>query len=367
MAFLVGFGLDVIGNRDSRRVFNTDILSIRNFVTKNPRPARYIRDMGRPRLAPGNRRLEWICDCGKRLYGDFDNSNPASIETLQDSLTTHANEGGSSNAPPGSNVTSNQEHSVAGDLGVRKPQYRSKGKTPERRPAPLGTSQNPISDFTRPPQWFELLAYSRKGEKTLGEISLVDIKTDGELFRTIKQRYNSIRGSQAKYLYLLKPVDIHFVQFSLQDRYRAFIHDAPRSWPPAEATLKGQWEYEIPKTGPPVPPPPIPPDAFFHHFWSDEKLHRRAIWLRRMPKKLGHDIRSEPLDLPVGWGILIIEGLNKKKASWILFSAMAVVFILGTFWSIYKQQGVSISILALMVLSLVGSLLTSEFFAQLGE
>ena len=84
-----------------------------------------------------------------------------------------------------------------------------------------------------------------------------------------------------------------------------------------------------------------------------------------MPKKLRRQMADEDAALPVGWGIFVVEGLNKSLAAWILGISTFVVFALSTFWSIWKQKGISVGSLALAVLALVGSFLTSKFFEQL--
>jgi hypothetical protein len=74
---------------------------------------------------------------------------------------------------------------------------------------------------------------------------------------------------------------------------------------------------------------------------------------------------DEALDLPMGWGVLVVEGLNKTVAARILWIVVLVVFTLGTGWSIWKQQGVSVAALTLGVLALAGSFITSKIFEQL--
>ena len=73
-------------------------------------------------------------------------------------------------------------------------------------------SQSDQQDVGR---YFELCLNHDSLEKRLGEINLVDVKNDGELFEKIRERYMEIRGPRIKRLYLLKPVDIHFVRVRL--------------------------------------------------------------------------------------------------------------------------------------------------------
>ena len=51
-----------------------------------------------------------------------------------------------------------------------------------------------------------------KWDQRLGEINISNVHTDGHLFRKIRETYEEIRGFRAKNLYLLEPVNIHFVK-----------------------------------------------------------------------------------------------------------------------------------------------------------
>ena len=74
---------------------------------------------------------------------------------------------------------------------------------------------------------------------------------------------------------------------------------------------------------------------------------------------------DEETEMPFGWGILIVEGLNKRVATKILWLSVSVVFVASTVWSILKQNGLSVGSLALAVLALMGSFITSKFFEHI--
>ncbi len=67
-------------------------------------------------------------------------------------------------------------------------------------------------------KWFELCVNYGEGRKRLGEIPLAGIENDGQLFKEIRTSYESIRGSLIARLYLIKPVDIKYVQVSESGR-----------------------------------------------------------------------------------------------------------------------------------------------------
>ena len=63
-------------------------------------------------------------------------------------------------------------------------------------------------------KYFELCVNYGQWEKRLGEIDITNVTTDEDLFCKIVEKYTSIRGSLGKALFLLQPVDIHFVHVS---------------------------------------------------------------------------------------------------------------------------------------------------------
>lgn len=73
-------------------------------------------------------------------------------------------------------------------------------------------SRSPSPGDRKPRKFFELCVNRGKWEKRLGEIDITDMVNDGELFRAIAEKYDSVRGIRAKNLYLLEPADIHFVR-----------------------------------------------------------------------------------------------------------------------------------------------------------
>jgi len=89
---------------------------------------------------------------------------------------------------------------------------------PKRRRSSSNSESHPdqdiaLADEFQPKKYFELCVNYGKWERRLGEIDITSIRTDGDLFRAIKDRYNSVRGHRAA-LYLLEPVDVRFVQVS---------------------------------------------------------------------------------------------------------------------------------------------------------
>lgn len=62
-------------------------------------------------------------------------------------------------------------------------------------------------------KFFELCVNSGKYLKTLGEIDISSINTDGEFFSTVKAHYLRLRSFRSRF-WLLKPVNVSYVRVS---------------------------------------------------------------------------------------------------------------------------------------------------------
>ncbi|KAK0717437.1 hypothetical protein B0T26DRAFT_775806, partial [Lasiosphaeria miniovina] len=153
----------------------------------------------------------------------------------------------------------------------------------------------------------------------LAEIDITDVQEDGQFFCRIRERYLEARSFRVKYFFI-KPVDVHFVQFSLEDRHRVGILDKPMAIPSAaEMAAEGYGYHPWP-----LKPPPVPANIFLHHL-SHQAGHRRLLWGNRIPQKLHQSILQggSSNDLVVGWGVHIVEGLNKVT----ILAAMLVALL----------------------------------------
>jgi hypothetical protein len=77
---------------------------------------------------------------------------------------------------------------------------------------------------------------------------------------------------------------------------------------------------------------------------------------------------SEPGDIPTGWGIHIIEGLNKAVVAQIFVYVTLAVVAVAAFWSVWKkdlQGGTAMGSLALAGAALLGFSLQVKFYEQL--
>ncbi|MCJ1243663.1 hypothetical protein MMC30_000860 [Trapelia coarctata] len=289
----------------------------------------------RPKVRPGYRRVEWTCECGDRLYDDFDNTAPETVDMMEDML----------NRPSGGEHSSSSHSSsssltlpVAAYLGVGGETQPPSGIEAGGSGLKLGKQgKTEIKDCPSGQQdverYFELCLNHDSLEKRLGEINLTNVRNDGELFEKIRERYAEIRGPSIKRLYLLKPVDIHYVRFSLEDRHRVWIFEEPSSWPPKEEVEARRWDFEHPIN----PPPPMPPKAFLHYMQSS-KPHRNKTWLPRLPKKLEVSMLREAVDLPSAWGVSIVEGADKAMILLLLGFALSMSLVIAILWSVLKKD-----------------------------
>ena len=96
--------------------------------------------------------------------------------------------------------------------------------------------------------------------------------------------------------------------------------------------------------------------------------HTGAVATERLPKKLNDELRAtdkDSFDLPVGWGIYIIDGYNWGLIRVLLAVLLIICFIMAVIWSIQGdlQGGMGIGQLSV---ALVLSGLTAAFLGRSG-
>jgi hypothetical protein len=339
----------------------------------------------RPRVKIGYRRLEWICDCGTPLYGDF-KGEPKEIDKLGMDLQASGFVIPKQSTPRAQAVpvSSGQQNTALSSVA----QAFLKSNAPQAAPAssanPTASSvaggiANPTPEFivaapamSMPfagiPKYLALCVNINKFKKTLSEIHISSINEDIPTFRKFKERYEECRGSRAKALrgWLIKPVDIKFIQFAVERSQRAYaILEPPDCTLCAhkdnQDTLIKSRQYEPHRYTTALVHPPIPSDAFFHLWECPEEVpETQAKWINRLPKKLHQSLeevrqKQQPGDdtLIVGWGILIVEGLNKLAVS--LLTLLVIVLsgaisICYTVWAKDTSSGFAIGAYIVAVL-----------------
>ncbi|KAF2185911.1 HET-domain-containing protein [Zopfia rhizophila CBS 207.26] len=337
----------------------------------------------RPSVPMGYRRLEWTCDCGEEMYGDYDNRDPVAVEKLASILQRQAcvtrtiekdsirpgtnrkenisgykhtsdNSGGggagssahysgtfSSTCSEQSGSTQAPASNQAGATGTND----SLANVQSSFEASSGTALRPTA---RKKKFLELCVNTGEIDVSLGEIDITDINSDGELFKRIYERYKDLRGHRMRRIFL-KPVDVHFIHFSVQGRYRVGIYGQPLVIPPEDEVKAERYHYE---ECPLKVQPPMDYRTFLHYMNKHKhgdptkptgiSLHSDAIFLKRLPKKVGTSIlASQQSTLQFGWGVHIIEGPNKVALSWTTFFGLALSFAVSMlychFWHTQEQ------------------------------
>ena len=176
----------------------------------------------RPKVRPGHRRIEWKCDCGEPLWGDFEGNQPEALNRLSEVLqlpmnmptrsdylhmtctaTDNSRQGTSDRLVPSS---SNQDSSIDDKVSPQTHLAEAKNTRP---PSPIVE------------KYLELCVNTGEYNISLAEIEVstprAQITNDGELFRAIKKKYDHHRGFlKTHQLHLFKPVAVHFVQVSCE-------------------------------------------------------------------------------------------------------------------------------------------------------
>ncbi|KFY61847.1 hypothetical protein V496_04858 [Pseudogymnoascus sp. VKM F-4515 (FW-2607)] len=306
----------------------------------------------RPAIPSGSKRVEWICECGDLLYMDFDSNSSRSSQTINALLCSPSatlQPSGSSQAP---------SELLPRPISPPK-KVLLKGSFFQNSTTQPGTSSNtpgPVTEtgFTSTTEstqsghsFFELCVNSGKFLKSLGEISVsstnahgvMSIDTDGEFFGKVKDNYLRLRSFRARF-WLLKPVNVSYVRFSVEDCYRVGILHKPVALPPKTEVDAKNYHYD------PCPLEnelPISSDLFLHYVFSCSSPSSRRIWLRRIPRKLDLSIFAST-SVAFGWGVHIDEGPDYLKvfvlnlvilggamgfAAWIimLFNTLMAIFI----------------------------------------
>lgn len=292
-------------------------------------------------------------DCGDDLYADFPESDGDSIHNLEVFLQSQADNIGRGTAPshtshpPGesSNSTSalpsspvpsslqplsSQENNVSQASG-----HTPNSHTGRQRPSGIGRATHTSRNLDRAGKRFiELCVNTGEFQRQLAEIDVSNVESDAQLFDRIRERYCEVRSFRVKY-FLLKPVDVHFVQFCVEDRYRVGILDKPMAIPSqTEMATEGYAYYPCP-----LKPPPIPASIFLHHL-SNPGPHKNLRWGNRIPQKLHRSILQiqTPDNLVIGWGVHIIEGLNKFIVLMCTLAGLLVSGIVSVAWAIARDD-----------------------------
>jgi len=183
-------------------------------------------------------------------------------------------------------------------------------------------------------RFVEVCVNTGEFQRQLAEIDVSNVTSDGHLFGLIQERYQAVRSFRAGYFFL-KPADVHFVRFSVEDRHRVGILDKPMAIPGhADMAAEGYDYHPCP-----LRPPPIPANIFLHHL-ANPGPHRRLRWGGRIPQKLDSSIHQtpDPDTLVMGWGVHIIEGLNRFNILLCALVGLLVSGVVSVAWAVARDD-----------------------------
>lgn len=95
---------------------------------------------------------------------------------------------------------------------------------------------------------------------------------------------------------------------------------------------------------------------------SQHSLHQDAVFLQRLPKKVGTSILDHTSKLQFGRGVLIIEGPNKVGLSWATFIGLSLSLLVSLLYSHFwktEEQGFGIG---QWVVAVVGAGIMAVYF-----
>ncbi|KAL7802087.1 p53-like transcription factor [Trichoderma aethiopicum] len=273
----------------------------------------WFKNISRPRLKPGFRRIEWTCDCGVDLYGDFSQEEPSDLDALEASLQSHA-----PNASPASD-SSNAE--VVEETPRNSQRSNSSLWDAGTAASPALTDASSVDLNSK----FLALCVNAGGMyKKLAELDTSHIKSDSEAFSELKRLYFEHRGLRSRLSLLIKPVTVEFVRFTLWNLRHGYVSitDRPESMPPKTAI-----DYDF-------VPEPMPPEVFIHYLeHGDGDLSpNRCTWLPRLPQRLNGKVLHCG-EAAEGWGIHVVEGPRGAAVFWIVMAVILAGVLAVVLWA----------------------------------
>lgn len=278
----------------------------------------WIKKLLRPRLKPGYRRIEWTCDCGVELYGDFMIDKASDLDGLELSLHVPAENTSTSSS-------SDSEQSV--ETGTNPRHMISRSRSSSTRTTLSTSSTNASSIDIAQSKFFALCINTGSIYKTLAELDMSRLNSDGEAFSQMKKAYIQYRGLRSRLRFLIKPVTVEFVRFTLWNLRRGYVSitDRPSSMPP-----NTRIDYDF-------VPPPMPPEVFVHYLehGDGDFSPNRYTWLPRLPKRLNNKV-MDCGEATEGWGIHVIEGPNREAVFWVLMITISASVLASVLWTSLK-------------------------------
>ncbi|KAK7211707.1 hypothetical protein V2G26_018885 [Clonostachys chloroleuca] len=284
--------------------------------------------MFRPAVPPGHERLEWICECGHLLYGDFINpslelknqlAKTSSQRTIQATMTAHGPSSSTARALATPTAPGRARMRQSGTRQVAWSGPSSNGPRSANTSLPTSSA---VSQPLTPSGMCVLVCVKFSRRRTKAEtVWYHDRTTDGEVFQDIRDKYHLVRPSKLPMSLRLKnPTKAIFIKFLFEKApvmSRIAGTEERPSIPPKRFVDDGKYHY----TPCPLEEQPMPSDTFLH-FLTSHDTHVQRLWGPRLPKKI-HDKHDKMPSFTADWGVHIEEGPN-----WPLIMSLMLVAVL---------------------------------------
>ncbi|KAI0549590.1 hypothetical protein F4679DRAFT_584307 [Xylaria curta] len=326
-------------------------------------------DLMQPRVASGHVRVSWTCRCGKRLHIEVPQhrqaagiafAQQASGSSNVDSVSYRSSDADDSSSTSSSTQNSEKGNlSQSGDLSLDSPSTApslSSDAAPDPF-IPAGTSK------------YLLLCVNSGRRIGLANVDVTDVVDDEEVFKKLQAEYRNLRGRRGRNP-LIKPKTMHYIKFQLLylRKSKECVGNYEVNSIPSRTEIYRQ-EYAFSPCPPILGDLPIPPALFMHAF-LDPGDHMGSMAMEMLPKKLRRELSwdaslNNPLNVPIGWGFYIVEGLDWLCVTWCIVITTLTVTLLTIFWSALMQDvqggtGIGQYCIAVLAMIVSAALLATE-------
>ncbi|TGJ88418.1 hypothetical protein E0Z10_g360 [Xylaria hypoxylon] len=319
-----------------------------------------LRKFSWPRIKDNSLRVSWTCRCGEPLYIDvspeqkqtaFEFAHAAAGSTASVQISSNGGSGYLSKASSsGSNI-------VLGTATINS--HMTKPITPTHSVTQANRISLPPELAPGTKKYLLLCVNTGPYQIRLGHVDLTNVVWDVSLYSLIRETYQSMRGRLARNMFIV-PRTIEYVKFELVNRSYTgeCIGNYEKDSIPGKEEM-ARMEYTLSPYPPRIGTLPIQPHLFMHSFLNPGD-HLGGLAVLRLPKKVGRRLKCttqprNPLDVPYGWGVYIVEGVDMFLVSLLLAGVLSLVTLAVVLWSMLKgdvQGGTGIGQYALAVVAI---------------
>ncbi|KAI1749652.1 hypothetical protein F4782DRAFT_512657 [Xylaria castorea] len=325
-------------------------------------------DRMQPRIASGHVRVSWTCRCGKRLCIEVPKTRQAAGIAFAQQASGPSNVDSvsyrSSDVDESSSTSSSTQAFASRSLS------QSSGFSLDS-PSTAPSIDSDAGPFIPAGTKKYLLLCVNTGIRriSLTNVDVTNVVDDEEIFKKLQAEYHNLRGQRIRNP-LIKPKMMHYIKFQLLylQKSKECVGNYEFNSIPSRTEIYRQ-EYAFSPCPPALGDLPIPPALFMHAF-LDPGDHMGSMAVEMLPKKLRRDLSwddsiNNSLNVPVGWGFYIIEGLDWLGVTWCIVITTLAVTLLTILWSALMQDvqggtGIGQYCIAVLAVMVSAVLLTTE-------